>query len=236
MELVVNGETFRVGPSVELPPMKPMQILLRFRDAPADPQCVAHILARIRPINIHVAGAHGAASVLNVARAARLTSMRIFVDAECFADLCSAVCAWSLDDWHTMIGCGAQSWAFLLGHALMHTTQDLHFNATMVLCVRPRCAGLLTARDVQDGTIPLVQTRVCVESHGLEVVLTRARGATVESILMTVRSWLSLAHGVVIFKALEARACGEYLERHRTLEECGVDDETPLQIVPAVSI
>lgn len=86
---------------------------------------------------------------------------------------------------------------------------------------------------VRKGRITTVETRVCVKDH--EFFLRRARCVLVGHLIQAVNDrlnvwgWSSM-HRPSRRYSLELHVAGEALEYGRTLEEYGIDDETPVEV------
>lgn len=82
---------------------------------------------------------------------------------------------------------------------------------------------------------PWIETRVLVCLHRgnrvmCELVMPRARGAMLGSLVTSVDARLFLT-GSRLGALSQVRVAGETLDKYRTLEEYGIDDEAPVEIV-----
>lgn len=172
----------------------------------------------------------------------------VYLATACSAALAQAWPTWTNAEWDAVLLMNTSTKESALWHVLLEaacTMVETLFEPAGVRFndsgLEPRAAQTVRRRRhgcsidwvalhaaIRRGEIELVETRV-VWANG-EFILPRARGARVDSIRTSALARIRLHTDFVTWHAV--RACGEILVKtSRTLEEYGVDDETPIEIV-----
>lgn len=154
------------------------------------------------------------------------------------------IASWSNTTWRAMASICAcdeshnRSWVALLEDAARCDTASLERVAATGRTALSRdpdgpASWELLRKEIQSGAVELVETRVCVQDMG-ELMLWRARGTRVASLIRSIacRLWRLPGHVRPSRDTCTLAACGETLDPKRTLEEYGVDEDTPLFFTP----